>query len=70
MSQKKYRLDTDSLKIVEYQPTTREKILHFLSVIASGLFFAGVVIAIAYTFFESPKEKILKREIAQYKLLV
>jgi murein DD-endopeptidase MepM/ murein hydrolase activator NlpD len=27
-----------------------------------------VVIAIAYTFFESPKEKILKREIAQYKL--
>lgn len=68
MGKQKYRLDTDSLKIVEHKPTLKEKISKILSILASGLFFAGVVILIAYTFFESPKEKILKRELNQYKL--
>ena len=68
MVKQKYRLDTDSLKIIKHKPTTKEKVYRVFSVIASGLFFAGIVLTIAYTFFESPKEKILKRELEQYKL--
>ncbi len=68
MSRQKYRLDTESLKIVKHKLTTKERIYRVISVIASGLFFAGVVLTLAYTFFESPKEKILKRELSQYKL--
>ncbi len=36
--------------------------------LASGLFFSAVVVGLAYTFFESPKEKILQRELEQVKL--
>ncbi|MCF8308011.1 MAG: M23 family metallopeptidase [Bacteroidales bacterium] len=36
--------------------------------LAFGLFFGGIVIMVAYTFFESPKEKMLKRELEQYEL--
>lgn len=64
----KYRLDTDSLKIIKHKPTLKEKLFRVLSMLVSGLFFAGIVITVAYTFFESPKEKILKRELEQYEL--
>lgn len=68
MSRQKYRLDTESLQIVKHKPTVKEKIIRVIWVLASGLFFAGVVLIVAYTFFESPKEKILKRELNQVKL--
>lgn len=39
-----------------------------MSVVATGMVFASVVILLAYNFIESPKERILQREIEQYKL--
>ena len=68
MGQQKYRLDTDSLKIIKHKLTPKEKFYRVLSMLAFGLFFAGIVITVAYTFFESPKEKMLKRELEQYEL--
>jgi murein DD-endopeptidase MepM/ murein hydrolase activator NlpD len=38
-----------------------------LSAMAAGMVFSTVVILIAYNFFDSPKEKMLTREIEQYK---
>ncbi|HKK10580.1 MAG TPA: M23 family metallopeptidase [Bacteroidales bacterium] len=68
MGKEKYRLDTDSLRIVRQKSSLKEKFFKVLSMLASGLFFATLVLAFAYTFFESPKEKILKRELEQVKL--
>ncbi|MEA3503674.1 MAG: M23 family metallopeptidase [Bacteroidota bacterium] len=68
MGKQKYRLDTDSLQIIKNKTTLKERLLKALYIIASGLVFTTAVIIFAYNFFESPKEKILNREIAQYKL--
>lgn len=68
MAKEKYRLDTESLQIVKQKATSKERLYKVLTMLASGLFFTAVVLGLAYTFLESPKEKILKREIAQYKL--
>jgi len=48
--------------------TFRQRMMQFLSVFATGLVFASVVLILAYNFMESPKERILRREIEQYKL--
>jgi murein DD-endopeptidase MepM/ murein hydrolase activator NlpD len=42
--------------------------LKILSYLATGVVFSAVVIFFAYTFLDSPKEKVLRREIAQYQL--
>jgi len=68
MSKQNYKLDTESLKIVRQKNSVKDTALKILSYLASGVFFATVVLVLAYTFFESPKEKILQRELAQYEL--
>lgn len=68
MGKQKYRLDTDSLQIVKQKNSLKDHIYKVLSFLATGVFFAAIVLALAYTFFESPKEKILQRELAQYEL--
>lgn len=68
MGKQNYRIDTDSLRIVRQKNSVKDTVFKILSYLASGIFFAAVVLALAYTFFESPKEKILQRELAQYEL--
>lgn len=68
MAKHKYRLDTESLQIVKQKLTLKDRIFKAFSVIASGLFFTAIVLGVAYTFFESPKEKILRRELNQVQL--
>ncbi len=68
MSKQKYRIDTESLQIVRQKSSVKNTVFKLLSYLASGIFFAAIVLALAYTFFESPKEKILQRELAQYEL--
>ncbi|MGM0567315.1 MAG: M23 family metallopeptidase [Bacteroidota bacterium] len=68
MGKQNYRIDTESLEIVRQKSSVKDTVFKILSYLASGIFFATVVLALAYTFFESPKEKILQRELSQYQL--
>ncbi len=67
MPKVRYHFNPRSLKIEKVQVTFRQRFIRFLSVIASGLVFASVVLLVAYNFLDSPKERMLKREIEQYE---
>lgn len=67
MPKVRYHFNPRSLKIEKVQVTFRQRFVRFLSVIASGLVFSSVVLLFAYNFLDSPKERMLKREIEQYE---
>lgn len=52
----------------EIRVSVKEKLLKVFSILSSGMVLAAVAMVIFYSFFDSPKEKILKREIEEYKL--
>lgn len=68
MSKVKYRYDTKSLSYQKVEVPLRTKIFRVLSYLATGTVFAVVTIILAYTYIDSPKEKIQKREIEALKL--
>ncbi|MFZ4705186.1 MAG: M23 family metallopeptidase [Bacteroidales bacterium] len=68
MAKIRYQFNTKSLKIEKVQVTLKERVRRLLAVLAFGLVFSTVVIAVAYNFFSSPKERMLQREVEQYKL--
>lgn len=68
MAKVNYKFNKKSLQFEEVKVTLKARLLKVLSVVATGMVFAAVVIFLAYTFLDSPKEKMLKREIAQYEL--
>lgn len=73
MSKIKYKFNTKSLTYEKVTVPVRKRIGQALSYLATGLVFATITTFIAYNYFDSPKEKQLKREIAelslQYELL-
>ncbi len=73
MSKVKYRFNTKSLTYEKVKVTFRERFWRVTSYFAIGLVFATVTILLAYKFLDSPKEKMLRREISalqlQYDLL-
>lgn len=73
MSKIKYRFDTKSLTYEKVSISWKNIVLKVLSYLAIGTVFAGITVFIAFTYFDSPKEKMLKREIGwmtfQYELL-
>jgi murein DD-endopeptidase MepM/ murein hydrolase activator NlpD len=73
MSKAKYRFNTKSLTYEKVKVTFRERFLKVISYLATGLVFATITIALAYKFIDSPKEKMLRREIEglelQYQVL-
>lgn len=73
MSKIKYKFNTKSLTYEKVTVPVRKRIGQGLSYLATGLVFATITTFIAYNYFDSPKEKQLKREIAelslQYELL-
>jgi murein DD-endopeptidase MepM/ murein hydrolase activator NlpD len=64
MPKKNYKFNNRSLQFEEVKITLKARALQILYVIATGSVFASVVIFLAYTFLDSPKEKMLKRENA------
>ncbi len=68
MGKTKYLFNTKSLTVEKVQETLWDKIKVFLQVILAGVVFSVIVLTIGYTFFDSPKEKMLRREIEQYRL--
>ncbi len=59
-----YKFNKKSLQFEEVKMTLKARLLKILSVVATGSVFAAAVIFLAYTFIDSPKEKMLKREVA------
>lgn len=67
MAKVHYRFNPKSLTYEKVNRTTRSVLLKFFEYLLAGAGFSAVVIALAFTFFDSPKEKMLNREIEQYK---
>lgn len=63
----KYQFNTKSLAVEKVQETFWDKLKVFLRIVFAGMVFSVIVLSIGYTFFDSPKEKRLRREIEQYK---
>lgn len=63
-----YRYNPKSLRYEEVKVTLKSRVLRALSFLATAAVFSAVVIFLAYTFFDSPKERMQQREIEQLKL--
>jgi len=68
MAKVEYRFNTQSFKVEKVRITLKDRLKRFLYITTAGLVFAVVVVLIAYNIWDSPKEKMLMREIAQYEL--
>ncbi|MEJ2595673.1 MAG: peptidoglycan DD-metalloendopeptidase family protein [bacterium] len=68
MAKTRYTFNTKTLAYEEHRLTTGQKIVKTLLFLVTALAFSALIIFLAYTFLSSPKERMLKREIAQYEL--
>jgi len=68
MSKVQYKFNTKSLSVEKVNETIWDKLKKILRIALAGLIFSVIVLTIGYTFFDSPKEHMLRREIDQYKL--
>jgi murein DD-endopeptidase MepM/ murein hydrolase activator NlpD len=68
MAKVEYRFNSQSFKLEKVKVTVKDKLKRLLYITAAGLVFTAVVIILAYNFFDSPREKMLEREIDQYEI--
>lgn len=68
MAKTKYIFNDKSLSYEEAKTTPLKRIFRALLFLVTALAFSILLIISSYTFFESPKERMLKSEIAQYEL--
>lgn len=68
MAKKRYQYDPRSLKFVEVNKTARFFILKGLSFLSASLVIAALFVVGFFYFFDSPKEKMLKREVKEYEI--
>src|SRR5581483_11432824 len=64
----KYVFNTKTLTYEKVHHRFRDKMLKVLSYVLTSLFFSFIVLVIGFNLIDSPKEKKLKREIAQLQL--
>ncbi len=68
MSKVQYRFNTKSLAVERVKNTFRDRVKILLGYALAGLIFSIIVLVIGFTLFESPGERMLKREVNQYKV--
>lgn len=68
MAKVRYHFNTNSLKIEKVKITFTQRLLKFLTIVVTGMVFSALVMLVAYNFLDSPKERMMQREIDQYKL--
>lgn len=68
MPKAKYYFNTHSLKYEKVVIPWGKRILRVLGFLATAIVFSVVIVAIAYAYLDSPKEKQLKRELSQLNL--
>jgi hypothetical protein len=64
----KYIFNTKTLTYEKVHHRFRDRMLKVLSYVLTSLFFSFIVLAIGFSVIDSPKEKKLKREIAELQL--
>jgi murein DD-endopeptidase MepM/ murein hydrolase activator NlpD len=68
MAKKRYQYDPRSLKFVEVRRTARVFIVKGLSFLSASIVIAALLVIGFFYFFDSPKEKMLKREVKEYEI--
>ena len=68
MKKIKYYYNTHSLRYERLEENVWVKVWRAVGFVSAAVVFALVIVYLAYTYMDSPKEKQLKREIAQLKL--
>ncbi len=68
MKKVRYYYNTQTLRYEKYETPWQLKLLRVVGFLSAALVFAVLIIAIAYRYLDSPKEKALKREIAVLQL--
>lgn len=68
MAKAKYYFNHKTLSFEKARLTVKAIVLKILSYLSTSLVFTVVAIIIGYSFFGSPKERILEREVKQYEL--
>ncbi len=68
MSKIQYRFNTKSLAVERVKKTFKDRLGVLVRYALAGLVFSAIVLAIGFTFFDSPKERMLRREIKQFKV--
>ena len=63
----KYHFDYHTLTFKTVKVSFKQKFLKLVSFLTSSLVLSTAILVILYTFVDSPKERILKREIDQYQ---
>jgi murein DD-endopeptidase MepM/ murein hydrolase activator NlpD len=65
MAKTRYKYNPETLNYERLEVTWKDHVKKALAVIVSGLFFAAIILFVAYSYFQSPKEKQLIRENQQ-----
>ncbi len=68
MAKVKYHFNTHSLKYEKVVVSIKKRLLSVLAFLSTAGVFATVILVVAYSYFDSPKEKKLKREISHLSL--
>lgn len=66
----KYRFNKESLKYEKVERTLGQTLLRVFGFISAAAVFAFIILYTSYGFFDSPREKRLKQEIALYKTVI
>jgi murein DD-endopeptidase MepM/ murein hydrolase activator NlpD len=68
MARHSYKFNPESLSYVKVKRTSRQKLLNIFTYFLASVVLAAVYWVIFYSFFDSPKEKGLKRQITELKI--
>jgi len=68
MAKIKYQFNTKSLSYERVKLGFKERLLQFLSFMGTGLVFAALGVVVAYNTFDSPREKVLEREVETMRI--
>lgn len=68
MAKHKYKFNPESLSYTKVQRTTKEKFIRFLTYFSASIVLAVLYFIVFSIFFDSPKEKGLKRQISELKV--
>ena len=70
MKKIKYRFDPTNLQYVHVKTSVWVKVLRIFGFLSASALAGFIFLSLAYSFLDSPKETLLKREIAQYKIQI
>ncbi len=68
MSKVQYRFNPKSLSVECVKRSFADRLKVLFRYVLTGMIFSVVILIIGFTFFESPKERVLRREVEQFKV--